>query len=48
MCLQCHGTPENINPEVRVKTLKLYPKDLAVGYSENQVRGIWSITFDKK
>ena len=48
MCLQCHGKPENIKPEVRAKTLKLYPKDLAIGYGENQLRGIWSITFDKK
>ena len=48
MCLQCHGKPENIKPEVRAKTLKLYPQDLAVGYAENEVRGIWSITFDKK
>lgn len=48
MCLQCHGKPENIRPEVRAKTLKLYPKDLAVGYAENEVRGIWSITFEKK
>ena len=47
MCLQCHGKPENIKPEVRAKTLKLYPKDLAVGYAENEVRGIWSITFEK-
>jgi cytochrome c553 len=48
MCLQCHGKPENIKPEVRAKTLKLYPNDLAVGYGENEVRGIWSITFNKK
>lgn len=48
MCLQRHGKPENIKPEVRAKTLKLYPKDLAVGYGKNEVRGIWSITFDKK
>lgn len=47
MCLQCHGKPENIKPDVRAKTLKLYPNDLAIGYSENEVRGIWSITFNK-
>lgn len=47
MCLQCHGKPENIKPEVRAKTLKLYPNDLAIGYGENEVRGIWSITFNK-
>jgi mono/diheme cytochrome c family protein/nitrate reductase cytochrome c-type subunit len=47
MCLQCHGKPEQIQPEVRAKTLQLYPKDLAIRYSENEVRGIWSITFTK-
>ncbi|WP_445710042.1 c-type heme family protein [Flavobacterium sp.] len=48
MCLECHGKSENIKAEIRVKTLKLYPKDLAIGYGENEVRGIWSITFDNK
>lgn len=47
MCLQCHGKPNDINPAVRAKTLKLYPNDLAIGYGENEVRGIWSITFNK-
>lgn len=46
MCLQCHG--KQIKPEVVTQILKLYPKDLAVGYNESEVRGIWSITFDKK
>ncbi len=48
MCLQCHGKPENIKSDVQAKIKALYPKDLAIGYSENEVRGIWSITFDKK
>lgn len=46
MCLQCHG--KQIKPEVAKHILKLYPNDLAVGYNENEVRGIWSISFDKK
>lgn len=46
MCLQCHGI--QIKPEVSTQILKLYPQDLAVGYYEGEVRGIWSITFDKK
>lgn len=46
MCLQCHG--KQIKPEVQKQILKLYPKDLAVGYGENEVRGIWSISFNKK
>ncbi len=45
MCLKCHGTA--IMPEVKNKIMKLYPKDLAIGYTENQVRGIWNITFNK-
>ena len=46
MCLQCHG--KQIKLEVQRQILKLYPNDLAFGYNENEVRGIWSITFDKK
>jgi hypothetical protein len=46
MCLQCHGKSTS---DIKINTLKhikeLYPNDLATGYSENQVRGIWSITF---
>ena len=45
MCLQCHG--KQIKPEVSQQIMKLYPKDLAIGYNESEVRGIWSITFDK-
>ncbi|MDP2161669.1 MAG: DUF3365 domain-containing protein [Flavobacterium sp.] len=45
MCLQCHG--KKIKPDVQQQILKLYPNDLAVGYDENEVRGIWSITFEK-
>tara|TARA_R110000787_G_scaffold109035_2_gene217559 strand:- start:44557 stop:45186 length:630 start_codon:yes stop_codon:yes gene_type:complete len=46
MCLQCHGNPEkDLNPELLTSLSNLYPNDEAVGYSENQVRGIWSIQF---
>lgn len=48
MCLQCHGKPNNdIQPEVMTSLQQLYPNDLATGYSANEVRGIWSITFEK-
>ncbi len=46
MCLQCHGT--DIKEDVKAQILKLYPQDLAVGYKENEVRGIWSIRFNAK
>ena len=47
-CLQCHGRPQQ---EIQPKTLQtikaLYPEDNAVGYGIDEVRGIWSITFNK-
>ena len=49
MCLQCHGTPEK---EVNTKTLstikKLYPADKALGYSEEEIRGIFVVEMNKK
>lgn len=48
MCLQCHGAVADIKPDVAKKILALYPDDAATGYAENEVRGIWSIVFDKE
>jgi len=45
MCLQCHGKPNRLDPKVLDKINWLYPDDLATGYEENEVRGIWSIVF---
>ena len=47
MCLQCHGTKNEVAPETLVKIKNLYPKDKALGYSTNEVRGIWSISFQE-
>lgn len=48
MCLQCHGTPEK---ELSLDVLKVirskYPDGKAIGYGENQVRGIWAIEWKK-
>ncbi|MCW5910807.1 MAG: DUF3365 domain-containing protein [Cyclobacteriaceae bacterium] len=45
-CLTCHGTP---GKEVAFSTdstiRKLYPRDKAVGYKNNEVRGLWRIAF---
>ena len=47
MCLQCHGTPnKQIKPEVMTLIDNLYPEDLAKGYDENEVRGIWNVVFE--
>lgn len=48
MCLQCHGKPnQDIKKPTLNKLASLYPKDKALGYDSNEVRGIWSISFDK-
>ena len=48
MCLQCHGKPNKTLESKTLMSLKnLYPLDNATGYDVNQVRGIWSVTFDK-
>ena len=49
MCLQCHGKPkEQIAPATLTALKNLYPKDKAVGYNENEVRGLWAINFDEE
>ncbi|MFL0354584.1 DUF3365 domain-containing protein [Xanthomarina sp. GH4-25] len=49
MCLQCHGSPYKELDEEAYKTIRaLYPKDLAIGYNDNEVRGIWRINFKKE
>jgi len=48
MCMQCHGDK---NTDISKKTLEkiseLYPEDKAIGYKENELRGIWVIKMDK-
>ncbi|MCF6307911.1 MAG: DUF3365 domain-containing protein [Flavobacteriaceae bacterium] len=48
MCLKCHGSKDSIDEEVLASLNTLYPTDTALDYSENQVRGIWSIQFKQK
>lgn len=47
-CLVCHG---KVNETMTSKTdsiIKLtYPFDIATGYNEGDVRGVWSIAFNK-
>ena len=47
-CLICHGDPDTqIADETLVKLEAQYPNDLAVGFSLNDFRGTWKITFMK-
>lgn len=44
MCLQCHGVVnQDIKPDTHKTIGQLYPKDQAVGYQANELRGIWVI-----
>ncbi len=48
MCLKCHGTPgKELESLTLSNILKHYPNDKATGYGENEVRGIWSIEFER-
>ncbi len=48
MCLQCHGKQgEDIRLSTYNRIKSLYPSDEAIGYEANQIRGMWSIQFDK-
>ena len=48
MCMQCHGKPkENINITTLTKIKKLYPNDKAIGYAENEIRGIFVVEMNK-
>ncbi len=44
MCVSCHGSPEQISPEVKAKLNELYPNDKAVGYQPGQLRGAVVLT----
>ncbi|MEK7255034.1 MAG: DUF3365 domain-containing protein, partial [Bacteroidota bacterium] len=46
LCLKCHGkTGETMTAADYSIIQKLYPQDQATGYSEGDLRGMWSITF---
>lgn len=48
MCLQCHGNPDtDINKATQLALDTRYPEDKAVGYSADQLRGIWVIEMEK-
>ena len=45
-CLTCHGTSgQEMDPKTFEVIRKKYPDDLATGYIEGDLRGLWKITF---
>jgi hypothetical protein len=43
LCLNCHGSPEQLTPAVLEKLKVLYPDDKAVGYRPGDIRGAITI-----
>jgi hypothetical protein len=43
LCLNCHGTPEQLTPADSQKLKELYPDDKAVGYKPGDIRGAMTI-----
>ncbi len=39
-CLKCHGSKDQIDPKVQEIISKNYPKDLATGFKEGDLRGV--------
>lgn len=49
LCLNCHGVPgKDITFSNDSLIQALYPRDKAVGYQTNQLRGLWRIGFKEK
>lgn len=48
LCLNCHGKEGETLKEETYATIKSkYPEDLAIGYSEGELRGAWKVVFTK-
>ncbi len=48
MCMKCHGEIDNdIDTQVLSTIKSLYPKDMALGYTSNQIRGIFVVEMSK-
>ncbi len=46
-CVVCHGEPYNqVDSSTFASIKQLYPNDLATGFSEGDLRGLWKITFN--
>jgi len=44
VCMNCHGAPgAQVLPETLTRLAELYPDDRAVGYTTNQIRGLWIV-----
>lgn len=43
LCIQCHGTPDQLGAGVAQRLQQLYPHDRATGYTVGQIRGAMTL-----
>lgn len=43
LCITCHGSKEQLSPQLQEQLAKDYPHDQAIGYSTGQIRGAVSV-----
>lgn len=43
LCLNCHGPAETLKPDLLTAIKETYPEDLAVGYAEGDLRGMFVV-----
>ncbi len=48
LCLNCHGSKEEISAKIESFLTSKYPKDKATDYKIGDLRGMWSLMFLKK
>ncbi len=47
-CLNCHGDPSRMNPEVVRIIREKYPQDKALGYRAGELRGVFKVLIPEK
>lgn len=46
-CLTCHGSKDEMQPEIVSVIDSLYPDDKAFDYKTGDIRGLWAVTFQR-
>jgi hypothetical protein len=47
-CLNCHGEPSRMEPQVLKVLKEKYPHDRALGYKPGQLRGVFKVLIPEK
>jgi hypothetical protein len=45
-CLNCHGNPEKMSPEILATIAEKYPDDMATGYKVGDLRGVFTVSLE--